>query len=297
MKKILVILILSIICLCSCGQKISSRKDKITIESEIADSTTNSNREQALIHELEKYSYTDSTYAFANGKGITIQNSFPKGGMIEPNGTQYTDSSGKRYAFAVFWTRIINETNLPFELNINIPADSFAIFTPLDSYLRLFLPTETIAFDKLSKFNYGLTDIKSYLDANLDKASLLQKTINPNEEHIFYIVTLSYQVGGTPRAALILKEQDLYYKMSLAPNGSGKIPFGKIAFKNKADNYLGLISFFYLVSMFGLWISLNRVSVVKKQLTTMPKANRAKSTKFNGLGLFAMSAKPFGFCN
>lgn len=35
----------------------------------------------------------------------------------------------------------------------------------------------------------------------------------------------------------------------------------------------------------------------KKQLLTMAIANRAKSGKLKGLGLFAKSTKPFGFGN
>lgn len=216
--------------LCSCGQRSNSKREKVAVKSEI-EATKKNNGRLSQNPDLEKYIYSDTTYTTSTGKGITIQNSFPKGGMIEPGGEQYFDSSGKRYGFAAFWTRIINETNIPLELNINIPADSFAIFTPPDSYLRLLLPSQTVAFDKLSKFNYGLIDIKSYLDANLFKTSLLRKTINPNEEHTFYIVTLSYQAAGTPRAGLFLKEQYLYYKMSVEPNGSGIVPVGKIALK------------------------------------------------------------------
>lgn len=236
MGKSLIVMILAITWLCSCGQRSKPTTSKVSIDSEILDSTKNNNKELSQNHDLERYIYTDTTYTSSTGKGITIQNSYPKGGMIEPNGTQYIDSTGKRYSFRAFWTRIINETNTPLELNINCPADSFAIFTPPDSYLKLYLPTDTLTYDKLSSFNYGLTGLKSYLDANFKKASLLQKTINPNEEHIFYMVALSYQAGGFTRAALILKEQDLYYRISIAPHGSGTIPFGKIAFKNEAGN-------------------------------------------------------------
>jgi hypothetical protein len=233
MRKSLIISILTITWLCSCGQRSSSKIAKAIIDSEIEAMTTSNSKQLAQSHDLKRYIYKDTTYALADGKGITIQNSFPKGGMIEPDGTQYSDSFGKEYGFAVFWTRIINETNNPLELNINIPADSFAIFTPPGSYLRLLLPSETMSFDKLSKFNYGLTDLKSYLDENLDKSSFSRKTINPDEEHIFYIAALSYKAGGTPRAELILKEQGLYYKMSIAPYGSGTIPFGEITFNKK----------------------------------------------------------------
>ena len=231
MRIRLIILIFVITWLCSCGQRSKSKTGKDSIDSEIVDSTKNDKSQLSLIPDLDKHIYTDTTYITSTGKEITIQNSFPRGGSIEQDGTQYFDSSGKRNAFAVFWTRIINETTTPLEININFPADSFAIFTPPESYLKLFLPTDTMSFDKLTSYNYGLTGLKSYLDANFNKASMLRKTINPNEEHIFLIATLSYQASGTPRAALILKEHDLYYRMSIAPHGYGTIPCGKIAFK------------------------------------------------------------------
>ncbi len=236
MKKSLFISIVAITWLWSCEQSSNSKTEKVAIEPGIEASTNNNNKQQSQNHDLERYIYTDTTYVSSTGKGITIQNSLPKGGGIAPDGTQYFDSSGKNYGFAVFWTRIINETNTPLELNINFPADSFAIFTPPDSYLKLFLPTDKLTYDKLSSYNYGLTGIKSFLDTNFNKATNLRKMINSNEEHIFYVATLSYLAGGTPRAAFILKEQDLYYRMSLSPNGSGTIPCGKIAFKNEAGN-------------------------------------------------------------
>jgi hypothetical protein len=117
----------------------NSKTEKVAIKSEIEVSIKNNNI-QSQNPDLERFIYTDTTYASSSGKGITIQNSLPKGGSIEPNGTQYLDPTGKSYAFAVFWTRIINETNTALELNINFPADSFANFTPPDSYLKLLLP-------------------------------------------------------------------------------------------------------------------------------------------------------------
>ena len=227
--------ILAITWFCSCGQTSHSETEKAAIKSEEKTSTKN-DKKLSQKFDLERHIYTDTTYAYSSGKEITIQNSLPKGGSIEPNGTQYFDSIGKRYAFAVFWTRVINKTSTPLKFNINFPADSFAIFTPPNSYLKLFLPTDKLTYNKLPSYNYGLSGIKSFLDANFNKASKLHKTINPNEEHIFYVATLSYQTGGTPRAALILKEQDLYYKMSISPDGSGTIPVGKISFKNEPDN-------------------------------------------------------------
>lgn len=233
MSKSLIISILLLTGLYSCGQRGNSKTGKAVIESEIETSTKNGGKQLSPTYYLKEYIYKDTTYVSSTGKGITIQNGFPKGGMIKPDGTQYSDVSGKSYGFCVFWTRIINETTNPLELNIKFPVDSMAIFTPPGSYLKLFLPSDTLVYDKLESFNYGLTGIKSFLDNHLNKASKLHKTINPNEAHIFYVVALSYRAGGTPRAALILDEQDLYYRMSVAPHGSGTIPVGRITFKNE----------------------------------------------------------------
>ena len=47
-----------------------------------------------------EYKYSDST-----NNGITIQNSYPKGGQ------KYTGPMGKEYIYVVFWTCVTNETN------------------------------------------------------------------------------------------------------------------------------------------------------------------------------------------
>lgn len=197
--------------------------------------------------------YTDST-----GKSVIIQNSFPKGGgyidgisgytdftgngVITQNSFSigredigrkrgYTDSTGKNYGYAIFWTRVINETATPLELTINFPADSFAIFPSPASYLKLFLPPDKMTLDKQSLYNYGITGLKSFLDTGFNKPTMLQKTINPNDECLFYIAALSYQAGGTSRAGLVLKGQDLFYRISIEPLGTALIPCGQIVFK------------------------------------------------------------------
>lgn len=231
MRNSLIILILVVTWLCSCGRRSNFRTGKVAKDND---------RQLSLIHDLEKtsgyrYIYTDTTYASSTGKGITIQNGLPKGGNIEP-GTPYTDSTGKKYFFAGFWTRIINGTNTALEFKVNFPADSFPLSSPSDSYLKLFIPTDTMTVDKLSLYSYGLTGMKSFLDTNFNNATILQKTIKPNEEHIFYIVTLSYQAGGPARSAIILKEKELFYKITMGPHGPLEIHCGKIAFKNEDGN-------------------------------------------------------------
>jgi len=92
---------------------------------------------------------------FDTSKGVIIQNGLPKGGG-------YTDSTGKSFGYRIFWTRVFNETATPLELTINFPADSFAILPSPDSYFKLFLPPDTMKLDKKSKYDYGVTGLKSF---------------------------------------------------------------------------------------------------------------------------------------
>ena len=231
MRNSLVILILVTTWLCSCGRRSDFRTGKVS---------KNNNRQLSLIHDIEKakgyrFIYTDTTYGSSSGKGVIIQNSYPKGGNVEPE-TPYTDWTGKKYFFAAFWTRIINQTKTAIEFEVNFPADSFPLSPPSDSYLKLFIPTDTMTVDKLRLYNYGLTGMKSFLDTNFNNATILQITIKPNEEHIFYTVTISYQAGGPARSAIILKENELFYRISMGPHAPVKIPCGKITFKNEDGN-------------------------------------------------------------
>ena len=75
-----------------------------------------------------------------------------------------------------------------------------------------------MTLDKESLYNYGVTGLKSFLDTSLNKPTMLQRTINPKEACLFYIAALYNQgVDGVVRAALVLKEQDLFYRISIAP--------------------------------------------------------------------------------
>jgi hypothetical protein len=75
--------------------------------------------------------YTDST-----GKVVVVHNSFPKGGG------GYTDSTGKKYSYVIFWIRVVNESATPLELAIKFPAHPFTIFPSPDSHKRIFLPPD-----------------------------------------------------------------------------------------------------------------------------------------------------------
>ena len=193
-------------------------KTKIeTFDKANSDSIQNVQIEKSKTGLSDKNIYTKYEYTDSNGKSITIQNGFPKGG------TKYIDSKGNSYNYAVFWTRIINETDHPIELEMNIPADSFEIPNLVGQYYQVLIPADTATIQKLPLFNYGLTDVESFLSKNIQKSSSLKRTISPKEADGFYAVILSLTEGahGTLRTGLRIKGEHLFYQ--IVNNQSGKI--------------------------------------------------------------------------
>ena len=166
-------------------------------------------------------------YSETENDGIIIQNSFPKGGP-------YTGSTKKNYnhSYLVFFTRVLNETENPIELTMNFSADSIAIPNSPDTYMKLFLPSDTMTPEKRNLSSYGIKELKS-----LDKPSSFQKKLNPKEDCYFYVVAFFYQTRagawsqerGGNRAELVLKGQDLMYRMLPQVNSlfCGRIVFVK----------------------------------------------------------------------
>ncbi len=150
-------------------------------------------------------------YSETSSNGIIIQNSFPKGG-------QYGKPTKKHfnYSYLVFFTRVINKTVTPLKLAINFSADSIAIPGSPDTYVKLFLPADTMTPARQSLVSYGITELGSF-----DKPTRFQRTISPGEDCLFYVVavfyqtkaTAQYQQRGGNRAELVLKGQELFYRM------------------------------------------------------------------------------------
>jgi hypothetical protein len=169
-------------------------------------------------------------YSETASNGIIIQNSFPRGGP-------FIDSTGKNtgHSFLIFFTCVINETATPLELSINFPADSFITGEDGTVYLKLFLPSDTMTLDKELLPGYGLTGLESVLHYN--RPTMMQRTINPKEECRFYVVAGFFQTRGAVltdksrggnRAELVLKGQDLFYRM---PPQIVSLPIGHISLK------------------------------------------------------------------
>jgi hypothetical protein len=141
--------------------------------------------------------------------GVTIQNSYPKGGV-------YTDGHGVRFGYRIFWSRIVNETSTPLEMTVRFPADSFPVLPLPGSYLKLFLPSDTMTHDKVIISGYGAVEsLKSFATDGFSKPTRIQRTINPHEEMLFTIGAAFYNADGITRAELVMKDQQFFYKISV----------------------------------------------------------------------------------
>jgi hypothetical protein len=187
----------------SCRAQNKTNSPKETFKSETKDTVTSPRSDERNIH--TRYEYTDSI-----GKRLVIQNGFPRGGI------KYTDPDGEVYGYAVFWTRIINETDNPLELKIDF-LESYEVPSFPGKYFKIVVPPDTMTSDKEDLFSYGLTNLESFLDNNIHKPSSLKRTINPKESSGFYVVKLSLTTegGNILRTGLSLKGQDLFYRVSV----------------------------------------------------------------------------------
>ena len=165
-------------------------------------------------------------YSETVSNGIVIQNSLPRGGP-------YPGPTNKNFNYTrlVFFTRVANETKSTVELTINFSADSVAIPGSPDTFVKLFTPPDTMTLEKRSVFNFGVKPLESF-----DNPTSFKKTIKPNEECLFLVVAIFYQTSpiaqnqprGGNRAELVLKGQDLFYRM---PPQIDLLPCGNIVFK------------------------------------------------------------------
>ncbi len=218
MKKNITLMILAIFCLSSCNQN--------------SKSTTKKNEQSEKT--IDKNIYSEYTYINPGGGKIIIQNSLPKGGM------KYTDVKGKIYNYGVFWTQIINETDNALQLNISFPLDSYEVPSLTSEYFEILIPSDTMTIEKSPLYLYGLTNFKTFLDNNIHKESILERTINSKESTGFYVVILCLSEGahGTMRTELNLKEENLFYRLKVDGSNSNKkssdkqIHCGSINLKN-----------------------------------------------------------------
>ena len=194
----------------SCGEQNQTNSPKGNSKSETKDLVTSPRSNDPFIH--TEYEYTDST-----GKRLIIQNSFSRG-------IKYTDPTGKKENKVLFWTRITNETENPLELNIDFPVEYEVPSLP-GRYFKILLPSDTMTLDRAPLPDYGITDLKSFLDNSIHKPSSLKRTINPKESGGFYVAILFDKgVVGPFRTGLSIKGQNLFYRVTRYDNTPAHSP-------------------------------------------------------------------------
>jgi hypothetical protein len=240
MKQIKLTTLLFGLLLFSCNQTVTSGEgqNQTNVLKENTKSKTQDIVTSSISNETyhTKYEYTDSI-----GNYLIIQNSFPRGEL-------YTDPKGNEYAKAIFWTRIINETDNPFELTIDFSGDSYefpgSVGSSVSSYYKILVPPDTMTPDKERIYNYNLTELKSFLEVSIGKPSSLKRTIHPNESSGFYVVRLLIKPksgwqkvkddgNGTTRAGFSLKGQNIIYRLNGKEIHCGKVNLKNLVLKNQ----------------------------------------------------------------
>lgn len=211
----------------ACGQENTSKSAKIKNDVLISNTINNVGLQDSAAIILEKYIDTKYQYVAVNNQRLTIENGLPKGGLT------YTDSSNTKYVYAIFWTRIKNETTNPFELSLDVSSEFFELPSSPNNYFKIVFPLEKMTVDKAPLFNYGIADIAATLGGNLYNYGSLHSTIPPNETALFYVITLFKKgVNGTMRAGLSLNNGKLYYRVNDKQIPSGQYNLKDLKLKN-----------------------------------------------------------------
>ena len=158
---------------------------------------------------------------------MIIENSLPRGGL------NFTDKYEKDYVYFIFWSKITNETDSPFEFKLEFSKDEYELSSSSDNYFRIVIPTEEMEIDRVSLFDYGLTNLKSTLDNKLENSNSLKTTINSNDTNTFYVVILfKKSVDCIVRTGLSLKDNKIYYKDNDKEIYSGNYNITNLKLKN-----------------------------------------------------------------
>lgn len=166
--------------------------------------------------------WTDSVVTFGE---LSIESSLPKGGG------SYVDATGTRFSYVVFWVRVVNASKRPTTLDLSFPAAPATVFPSRESYLRLFIPQQPMTAENIDQYDYGFTELKPSLDAHFTEASRLRSVVAPKGEAMFRVLVLFHEGRGSARAALVVKGNDLFFRISVKPDVEGAlIPCGHVSF-------------------------------------------------------------------
>ena len=167
---------------------------------------TPKNEEVETANSLRNYSYADSA-----GKLMTIYNGLPKGNL-------YIDPKGQEYFKAVFWSRMVNESDHDLTIEIKLDSISYEVPELPNVRYKILIPSDTMTMDKQPLYDYGLKSLKSFLDHNIDQPSIIKRTIAAKDSTGFYVIILSKKneeiQNGTLRTGFVLKGRNLFYRIS-----------------------------------------------------------------------------------
>ncbi|SNR43942.1 hypothetical protein SAMN04488009_1733 [Maribacter sedimenticola] len=209
MIKRLLITLLTTVLLFSCKQEHKNEFTPKSLANTTLTSTASNENKKIQLDSIAAWIDTTYLYTITKGKQIIVQNSLPKGGLT------YTFSNGQKFVYGIFWSRIINTTETPFELSVKMPKTSIPQGTSFDNSLNVLLPNATMRIDKVPLFNYGLTDLAAALENTLQKPTLLKLTIPPKETNIFYVITLFKKgLNDKVRAGFFFKDNKAWYRVN-----------------------------------------------------------------------------------
>ena len=195
--------------LCSCDPRPRSHEGIVFCGADGTDSSSPLVVSSDATVSIEDFIHTRYTYPRSNQGELTIENSLPRGGLT------YTAPNGKEYVYALFWTRIINETEDTLRLSLHLPMGVSNLPGPSLVGFRVLLPSESFDTKKVEQFNYGISDIDATLDRLIDQEPSMQRVIAPNMEISFFAVTLfDRRIEGLMRNGLHLDGDSLSYRVN-----------------------------------------------------------------------------------
>ena len=180
---------------------------------------------------LAQWTYSTHRYALDSGDSLLIQNSLPRGDRYLRPGPEpgFPEEETIQYGAGIYWSRLKNESGKKIQLDLHYPADSFAISTvPIGYLFGLILP-DTMDLRAVQDYNYGMDDLKAYLDSTLHKPTSKHLTLQPWEERTL-LTSLVMRVpgGGVVRTEMLLQGGDLFYRVNIGENDPLLIPCGRV---------------------------------------------------------------------
>lgn len=164
------------------------------------------------------WEYSKDHYSPSPKNSIIITNSLPRGGGL-------VQHNGKEYNYFIFWASIQNATRSTLALQFNFPKQKF--FNGSKSHVKVAFTKAKMTSDKVQEFDYGLKDLAALLNKESNQVKRLETKVLPNNAYMFYIPVFIHKTKWPVRAAFILKEKELFYKI-IAGTDTIMVPCGEL---------------------------------------------------------------------